>query len=178
MTMRPLLAISLALALALGSGCFYPEGWSRGAHSAAYKVDAVLVVTGLVIAALPCPSPNGLDDDTDCHSLRMALAGVWAVPGAFGALLNALVRDWSPEPEQVGAGAPPPGDGPPGATPSDMHVPPHEGELGDLAVRAAIAARVGRCDSARAAMRTIFEREPQYFEEVVAREPAILACLH
>jgi hypothetical protein len=87
------------------------------------------------------------------------------------------MRDWSPDEPAPAEAAPPPSTAPPGETPSNLRVPAHAGPLGQLAIGAALAARVGHCDTARTAMHAIARNDLDYYQDVVSSEPAIAACL-
>ncbi|HTJ43429.1 MAG TPA: hypothetical protein VL463_15095 [Kofleriaceae bacterium] len=169
-------AAMIAMATMGIAGCF-PEALSKDLHERAYTADLVVVATGALIMLLPCR--DAPDSDLDCHLVDELIGGELVALGGIGAGLNTLVRDWdAPENDAPApAVAPKPSDAPPGLTPSNLQVPAHDGPIEDLATRAVLDARAGRCVEARTSLRSIFREDPTYYQELVASEPALVACV-
>jgi hypothetical protein len=150
----------IAIALSLHAGCF-PERWSPAAHKVAYVVDGGLVVLGAVTLVGSSCANDSMPDL--CRGVTNAIGFLSIGTGGIGALVNALIREGSPD--TPSADQPPP-------APSSL-VP----GLDQFAVEATAAARLGHCDVALVPLRRIFREDRAFFDEIVAADPALRRCL-
>ena len=152
--MRAVVSASLALAVSAQSACFFPRRWDPHVHTAAYVVDAVLIVGGAVIWASYANEPPACD----CQVVGLIVGVPAILVGTVGAIINAgMTGESTPvQPLAPPLRAPAPAD-------DAEHDALEAAAAGDCAaVRAAIA-RLRQIDPARAG--------------AVDSEPDVAACL-
>ena len=143
----------LVIALLVG-GCFFPQGTSRTAHTAAYVVDGVVLGLGAVATLGLSDCFRDTAEHPACKAIGLAL-GTLAV-GAIGLGANALMGV--------------------DETPEELEREEREERLETVFAWAVRAAHAGDCPTARLVTLQVASIDRETYERLVA-EPALRVCL-